>query len=108
MDKKRLVASAAAVVLALGVGSGIAYATGGSPEQPTGPNIEKAKGVALGQTNGGRVTGTEVEDEEGFYEVEVTEDDGSQVEIHLDRDFDVLGTSADQESPDGKDTPNDD
>ena len=110
MDKKKLVAGAAAVVvLALGGGGGIAYATGGdSSKQATGPNIEKAKSVALDHTNGGRVTGTEIGDEEGYYEVEVTRDDGSQVDVHLDRDLNVLGTLADHENPDDKDAPNDD
>lgn len=109
MDRKRLVASAAAaVVLTLGVGSGIAYATGGgSPEQGAGPGIEKAKGIALVQANGGRVTGTEVEDEEGYYEIEVTKDDGSQIDVHLDKNFKVLSTPADHEGPDDKDAPND-
>ena len=88
MDRKRLVAGAAiAAVLTLGVvGGGIAYADGGSPEQATGPGIEKAKSVALEHVNG-RVTGTEVGDEEGYYEVEVTKDDGSQVDVHLDKNF---------------------
>jgi uncharacterized membrane protein YkoI len=93
------------------VGAGVAYATGSGgdsgEQQATGPGIEKAKRVALEHTNGGRVTGTEVGDEEGYYEVEVTRDDGSQVDVHLDRDFNVLSTPADHESPDGKDAPND-
>lgn len=110
MEKKKLVASAAAaIILALGGGSGIAYATGGgSSEQATGPEIGKAKSVALDHTNGGRVTGTEIGDEEGYYEIEVTRDDGSQVDVHLDRDLNVLSTLADHESPDDKDGPNDD
>jgi len=111
MNRKKLVASAAvAAILALGGAGGIAYATGGdSPEQQaTGPGAEKAKSAALAHTNGGRVTGTEIGDEEGYYEIEVTRDDGSQVDVHLDRDLNVLGTLADNESPDDKDDPNDD
>jgi uncharacterized protein with LGFP repeats len=100
---------AAVVALLLLVGAGVAYATGGdSSAQPTGDNIEKAKSITLDHTNGGRVTETEVEDEEGYYEIEVTSDDGSQADVHLDRDFNVLTTSADNESPDDKDVPNDD
>src|SRR5215218_6943662 len=102
---------AAAVAILLLVGAGVAYATGSgddsSEQQATGPGIEKAKSVALEQTNGGRVTGTEIGDEEGYYEVEVIRDDGSQVDVHLDRDFNVLSTPADNESPDAKDAPND-
>ena len=94
----------AAVAMLLLVGAGVAYATGSgedsSEQQATGPGIEKAKSIALDHTNGGRVTGTEVGDEEGYYEVEVTKDDGSQVDVHLDRDFNVLGAPADHEGSD--------
>jgi uncharacterized membrane protein YkoI len=110
--KTGLVAVAVAVLML--IVAGVAYATGGdSSTQPTGDNIDKAKSVALDHTNGGTVTETEVEDEEGYYEIEVTKDDGSQADVHLDRDFNVLSTSADNESPDDsgesdKDEPNDD
>jgi uncharacterized membrane protein YkoI len=106
--KTGLVAAAAAMLML--VGAGVAYATGSgddSSAQPTGDNIEKAKSVALDQTNGGRVTETEVGDEEGYYEVEITNDDGSQVDVHLDREFNVLSTPADHESPDDKDASDD-
>jgi uncharacterized membrane protein YkoI len=102
---------AAAVAMLLLIGAGVAYATGSSDgsseQQATGPGIEKAKSVALDHTNGGQVTGTEIGDEEGYYEVEVTREDGSQVDVHLDRDFNVLSTPADNEGPDDKDAPND-
>jgi hypothetical protein len=104
-----LIAAALATVLL--VGAGVAYATGSSGDptgqEATGPNLQKAKSVALEQTNGGRVSGTEIGDEEGYYEIEVTRDDGSQVDVHLDRNFNVLSTPADTESHDGKDAPND-
>ena len=54
------------------------------------------------------MTGTEIGDEEGYYEIEVTRDDGSQVDVHLDRNFNVISTPADTESHDDKDAPNDD
>ena len=104
----RTLVIAVAVAMLLLLGAGVAYATGGdSSAQPTGSNIEKAKSIALDQTNGGSVTGTEVGDEEGYYEVEVIKDDGSQVDVHLDRDFNVLSTPADNENHDGKDGPED-
>ena len=105
--KTGLVAAVAALLLL--VGAGVAYATGDdSSAQPTGSNIEKAKSIALDHTNGGRVAGTEVGDEEGYYEIEVISDDGSQADVHLDRDFNILTTAADNERPDDKDEPNDD
>ena len=104
----RTLVTAAAVAMLVLLGAGVAYATGGdSSAQPTGSNNEKAKSIALDQTNGGRVTGTEVGDEEGYYEVEVIKDDGSQVDVHLDRDFNVLSTPADHEGPDSSDASND-
>ena len=47
---------------------------------------------------GSRVTETEVGDEESYYEVEVTLDDGSQVDVQLDEQFNVVGGEADDES----------
>ena len=55
-------------------------------------------GLVAGSTGGGRVTGTEVGDEESLYEVEVTLDDGSQVDVQLDEQFRVVGSEADDES----------
>ena len=42
------------------------------------------------------MTGTEVEDEESYYEVEVTLDDGTQVDVQLDEDFAVVGTESER------------
>ena len=104
----RTLVIAAAVAMLVLLGAGVAYATGDdSSSQPTGSNIDEAKSIALDQTNGGRVTGTEVGDEEGYYEVEIIKDDGSQVDVHLARDFNVLSTPADHEGHDTKDGPND-
>ena len=53
-------------------------------------------------------SGGQIGDEEGYYEIEVTRDDGSRVDVHLDRGLDVLGKLADHESPDDKDVLKDD
>ena len=42
---------------------------------------------------GGKVTETEVGDEDSYYEVEVTLDDGTQVDVQLDEDFKVVGNA---------------
>jgi len=100
---------AALIAGLLVVGAGVAYATGSGDDssgQAGGANIEKAKTVALDHVNG-RVTGTEVDDEEGYYEVEITRDDGSQVDVHLDKNFNVIDTPADHEGPENKDAPDD-
>ena len=62
-----------------------------------GADLERASAAALEHTGGGAVTGTEVDDEESYYEVEVTLDDGSQVDVQLDRDFQVVGSETDHE-----------
>ena len=63
----------------------------------TGEALEQASAAALEYTGEGRVTDTEVGDEDGYYEVEVTLDDGSQVDVHLDESFNVLGQEADRD-----------
>jgi uncharacterized membrane protein YkoI len=88
------------VVAVAAVGTGVAVAAGGDDEDTpaiTGTALERASAAALAQTGGGRVTGTEVGDEESYYEVEVTRDDGSQVDVQLDRSFQVVDSSADRE-----------
>ena len=69
----------------------------------TGEALERASEAALAHTGGGRVTETEVEDEESYYEVEVTLDDGSQVDVQLDEDFNVVGDEVDEEDDDDDD-----
>jgi hypothetical protein len=64
----------------------------------TGTALERATAAALGHTGGGTVTGTEVGDEQGFYEVEVTLDRGGQVDVYLDEAFNVVGSDGDNES----------
>ena len=91
-------------VLALGgAGASYAIATGEDSAQPiSGAALSRASEVALGETGGGRVTGSEVGDEESYYQVEVTKSDGSQVDVQLDREFHVVGSSADSEDSGGR------
>ena len=102
-----LLAGVAAVTLGGGIAVGLSAATGDSDEPITGEAYDRAAAAALAATGGGRVTDTEIGDEEGFYEVEVTLGDGSQVDVHLDEKFTVLGTEADrddvEDEPDGDD-----
>lgn len=103
MAKRLKVLFAVIVAAALLVVAGVAYANSNdSSGQTAGVNLEKAKSVALDHVNG-HVTATEVGDEEGYYEIEVTRSDGSQVDVHLDKNFNVLSTPADNEGHDSKD-----
>ena len=61
----------------------------------TGSEFDRASAIALQAAGGGQVTGSEKNDEEGYYEIEVTRDDGSQVDVHLDRNLNVLDASPD-------------
>jgi hypothetical protein len=105
------IAAALAMLLALG-GAGIAYANGGglSEERLTGPQAEKAKSAAITAVGGGTLTEVERDDGNGTgtFEVEVTRDDGSQVEVHLDGGYNVVGQEADEDGPKDEDGPNDD
>jgi uncharacterized membrane protein YkoI len=98
---KVIIATATAVVAVAGVGIGVTATGGGQDDGPdvpiTGSALDSASAAALAHTGGGRVTGTEVDDEESYYEVEVTLDDGSQVDVQLDRGFEVVGSSGDVE-----------
>lgn len=98
-------AGIAAGVLVAGIGGGVALAGGAAdPDRPiTGPDRARAEQAALAHTGGGRVTDTEVGDEESRYEVEVTLPDGRQVDVQLDENFKVVGESADEESGDRPD-----
>jgi HSP20 family molecular chaperone IbpA len=65
-------------------------------EEPiTGEALERASAAALEYTGGGEVTDTEVGDEEGYYEVEVTLPGGRQVDVHLDASFKVIDSEGD-------------
>jgi uncharacterized membrane protein YkoI len=100
-----IILAAAAAIVAGGTGAGIAAANGGDDNEGpiTGQALDKASAAALEHTGEGRVTETEVGDEESYYEVEVTLDDGSQVDVQLDKSFKVVGSSADHEERDGSD-----
>jgi hypothetical protein len=105
-DKLKGIVIAGAAIAALAVGgTAIAGATGGgddgSGKAITGTALDKASAAALQSTGGGKVTGTEVGDEESYYEVEVTQANGGQVDVQLDRGFHVVGSKADHEDAGG-------
>ena len=106
MTKRTKIVAVGASALALAAaGAGVAVAGGAGEDQAEGPDVaitgnalERASSAALDATGGGTVTGTETGDEESYYEVEVTKDDGSQVDVQLDRQFNVVGNTADSEN----------
>ena len=89
--------AAAAIVLTAGVA--LAGGIGGEDgaEVPiTGEALVSASAAALAHTGGGRVTSTEVGDEESYYEVEVTLGDGRQIDVQLDKDFKFVGSKTEK------------
>jgi hypothetical protein len=95
---KRWIAVIGVFVIAIVAGAGLLVGNAaGDDEHPiTGPALEQASAAALAYTGEGRVTETEVGDE-GYYEVEVTLDDGRQTDVQLDRSFNVVGEKTDRE-----------
>jgi uncharacterized membrane protein YkoI len=81
-----------------------------SEERLTGPDAHKAESAAIAAVGGGTLTEVERDDGNGTgaFEVEVTRDDGSQVEVHLDGHYNVVGQEPDEDGPNDKDGPNDD
>jgi len=94
--KTIIAAAALGTVVAAGAGIDAAGSASEDAELPiTGPDLDRASAVALAHTGGGRVTDTEVGDEESYYEVEVTLDDGSQLDVQLDEQYNVVLASPD-------------
>jgi uncharacterized membrane protein YkoI len=103
-QSKFLIIGASALALAAG-GGGLAIAAGGGDDDAgdseapiTGQSLDRASAAALDHVGEGQVSDTETGDEESYYEVEVTRDDGSQTDVQLNRQFNVVGQSADEES----------
>lgn len=98
--KKTLLIIAGLAALALGgaalAGASPSSITGG--DNLTGSTYDRAEKAALAETGGGKVTDSERDGENGAtYEVEVTKDDGSQVDVRLDDQFKVVTAETDRE-----------
>jgi hypothetical protein len=91
------------IAAATAAGLAVAGATNGEDEPDddatetaiAGDALERASEAALDHTGGGRVTGSEVGDEESYYEIEVTLDNGDQIDVQLDERFNVVGDEHD-------------
>jgi uncharacterized membrane protein YkoI len=105
--KKGLIAAGVVVVLGVG-GAAVAVGTDefgdddATQKSITGNALQKASDAALEYTGGGEVTETEVGDEESYYEVEVTTDEGQQ-DVQLDRNFNVVSSKDDSDEGEDED-----
>ena len=102
--RTKLVVTTAAVVGLGAAGVAVATGAGDDDEAPiTGDALKRATAAALAHVGGGRVTETEIGDEDSYYEVEVTLDDGSQVDVQLDEEFRVVGSEGDDDTTEDDD-----
>lgn len=105
MNKKQktiLTGIAAATVVVAGGGAALAGSDDDAADRPIqGTELQRASDAALAETGGGTVTETEVGDEESLYQVEVTLDNGDQVDVQLDQDFTVVGTTTESGADQG-------
>ncbi len=109
MNKRTIsiIATIGAIGIAATVGitaAAAASTNGDDTELPiTGTALTRASEAALDHTGQGRVTDTEVGDEESYYEVEVTLDNGREVDVQLDEAFQVVSAAEDTEREAGDD-----
>jgi hypothetical protein len=104
MKRRTKAATGAAIAAGAVVAAGLAVASASSDDGPeddgadtaiSGDALARAGAAALAHTGEGRVTGSEVDDEESKYEIEVTLDNGDQVDVQLDEQFQVVGSEND-------------
>jgi uncharacterized membrane protein YkoI len=103
-DRMKLFVGAGVIVGVLLAGVGIAFAvSGGDDDGLNGADLDQASEAAIAEAGGGRVTSAEQGDADDRYafEVEVTRDDGTQVDVQLDEQFAVLATDEDGVDDDG-------
>jgi|SRR5918994_2472519 uncharacterized membrane protein YkoI len=98
--KTKLIVSGVTAVAAIGIGTGVGIASGGDDDRPLrGTDYDRATAAALEHVGEGSVTETEAGDGGAAYEVEIRRPDGSQVEVQLDANFEVMGAEADDDGP---------
>ena len=103
MSKKRKVIAAAMAAVVVGaIGTGVAVATGGDEKALGGRAYDRATTAALDHVGEGTVTETEAGDGGAAYEVEIRRPDGTQVEVQLNRNFEVVGSENDDDGPNEK------
>jgi hypothetical protein len=90
-------------VVAGGIGIVVAMGSSEADVPIAREALERASAAALAHVGGGTVTETEVGDEDGYYEVEVTRADGRQVDVHLDAGFNVISVEDDDDSGEDND-----
>jgi len=100
MQKRTAVAGVGAAFAAAVAVSGVAVASGNDDgdENVTGPKADAATAAALEATDGGTANSVELDSENGAtWEVEVTRNDGTTVDVRLDENYRVVVIEGDAE-----------
>jgi len=103
--RKRAIVATAGVLAAVGIGgAALAGASDGEGTQ-TGPKADRATTAALEATGGGRANAVELDSENGAtWEVEITKEDGTTVDVRLDENYKVVVIEGDSEAADDDDS----
>lgn len=105
MKKRTIVIGSAAAAGVLLIGGVAAVNATGQPgflageddEALSGSTLDRASEAALAETGGGEVTDSERSDDRGdaTYEIEVTRDNGEQLDVYLDSHYNVVNVEHD-------------
>lgn len=99
--RKRTLAAAAGLgaAAAVTIGGVAAASSGDDDTNVTGTKADRATAAALEATHGGKANSVERDSENGAtWEVEVTKNDGSTVDVRLDESYKVVVIEGDSES----------
>ncbi|WP_051570908.1 PepSY domain-containing protein [Cryptosporangium arvum] len=95
LRSKRVLASTA-VVAALAVGGGVWATTASANDEVRGGDRDRVAEAAVEAAGGGTATDVETSDDRGeAYEVEVRREDGTEVDVTLDKDLKVVTKETD-------------
>jgi uncharacterized membrane protein YkoI len=108
MKRNTRIITASIATAVVVVGAGAAYAVAATDgETVDSDDMQRASEAALAETGGGTIT--EIEHDDGGYDVEVRLEDGTEVDVDLAGDFTVRSTETDEsdEPDDGHDDDDD-
>ena len=112
MKKKIIYTAVLAAALGLAATGAVAQTSGDpavSDAVPiTGPARGQAPAAARAEVGEGTVTETETGDDGAAYEVEITKNDGTEVDVELDESFNVLSVEDDSDDNDDLEGEHDD
>jgi uncharacterized membrane protein YkoI len=101
LTRRTMIATGAALAVASGAAGAAIAVTGGEDSQVTGPEADKAKAAALAGYPGARATAVERDNEGGgAWQVEVSRQDGTTVDVELDFAYKVVAAETDSDHGD--------